>query len=204
MRPEGIAVSGSNLFVANYAVYAEGTTIRRIHHVGVVVNASLISGLNGPMGIAVSGSDLIDLFVTNQRHNTIGEYTTSGAVVNASLVSGLNDPYGIAVTISGPSTATWTNGAGGNWSVASNWSGWQCAGRFGLRRRHGHLRRGGHERQLRDRYVGHQPAAHAMTFSSTSSYVLQGSGTNVADAQRHQRGGDGHGERRLAHDRRAA
>ncbi len=41
------------------------------------VNASLISGLNGPWGIAVSGSNL---FVANYGNSTIGEYTTSGAV----------------------------------------------------------------------------------------------------------------------------
>ena len=43
-----------------------------------------------------------------------------------------------------------------------------------------------------------------MTFSSTSSYVLQGSGTNVLTLSATQRGGVGHGERRLANDRRAA
>ena len=39
-----------------------------------------------------------DIYVTNYRHSTIGEYTTSGAIVNASLVSGLNYPEGIAVS----------------------------------------------------------------------------------------------------------
>ena len=33
-----------------------------------------------------------DIYVTNDGHGTIGEYTTSGAVVNASLVSGLSMP----------------------------------------------------------------------------------------------------------------
>jgi hypothetical protein len=62
------------------------------------VNASLISGLDRPFGIAISGDDL---FVVNRGDapgtGTIGEYTTSGAVVNASLISGLNLPYGLAV-----------------------------------------------------------------------------------------------------------
>ena len=58
------------------------------------MNASLVSGLNAPGGIAVSGSTL---FVTNTNSGTIGEYTTSGATVNASLVSGLPSPQGIAV-----------------------------------------------------------------------------------------------------------
>ena len=59
------------------------------------MNASLVSGLSVPAGIAVSGSNL---FVANTGNGTIGEYTTSGGVVNASLVSGLNDPVGIAVS----------------------------------------------------------------------------------------------------------
>ena len=89
--PWGIAVSGSNLFITNYY---QGT-IGEYDTSGAVVNASLVSGLNGPSAIAVSGSNL---FVTNARSGTIGEYTTSGAVVNASLVSGLSYPAGIAVT----------------------------------------------------------------------------------------------------------
>ena len=62
---------------------------------GATVNAALISGLSGPEGIAVSGSDL---FVTNFATGTIGKYTTSGATVNASLVSGLSGPAGITVS----------------------------------------------------------------------------------------------------------
>ena len=66
------------------------------------VNPRLVSGLEGPYAIALSGPDL---FVTNTVYpGTVGEYTTSGATVNATLISGLNGndngPYGIAV--SGP------------------------------------------------------------------------------------------------------
>lgn len=43
---------------------------------GSTVNASLITGLNVPEGIALSGNDL---FVANIQSGTIGEYTTSGA-----------------------------------------------------------------------------------------------------------------------------
>ena len=60
---------------------------------GATVNSSLISGLNRPYGIAVSGGNL---FVANYGANTIGEYNaTTGATVNSSLVSGLNGPTGI-------------------------------------------------------------------------------------------------------------
>jgi hypothetical protein len=57
-------------------------------------NASLITGLNDPYGIALSGTDV---FVTNLGRNTAGEYTAAGATVNASLTSGLIHPAGSAV-----------------------------------------------------------------------------------------------------------
>ena len=82
---------GQLIFVAN----SNNNTVGEYTTSGAVVNASLVSGLSDPYGIAVSGSDL---FVTNQNTGTIGEYTTSGAVVNASLVSGLSDPFGVAVS----------------------------------------------------------------------------------------------------------
>jgi hypothetical protein len=71
------------------------------------VNPALVSGLDNPTGIAVSGGDL---FVTNYFAGTIGEYTTSGATVNPALISGLNDPQAIAVvSASVPDrSSTWT------------------------------------------------------------------------------------------------
>jgi hypothetical protein len=49
------------------------------------VGDALVTGLNGPEGIAVSGSDL---FVVNGGGKTIGEYdATTGATVNAALVT---------------------------------------------------------------------------------------------------------------------
>ena len=51
----------------------------------------MVSGLIGPFGIAVSGSDL---FVAT--YIGVGEYTTSGATVNASLLGGR--AYAIAVS----------------------------------------------------------------------------------------------------------
>ena len=63
---------------------------------GATINASLVSGLSSPRGIAVSGGNL---FVVNGSAGTIGEYNaTTGATVNASLVSGLIFPEGIAVS----------------------------------------------------------------------------------------------------------
>jgi hypothetical protein len=79
----GLALSGSDLFVAQVTTIGEYTTS------GATVNAALVSGLNGATGIAVSGSDL---FVEN-HNGVIGEYTTSGAVVNADLIT-LSNPGG--------------------------------------------------------------------------------------------------------------
>jgi hypothetical protein len=62
---------------------------------GATVNASLISGLNDPCDIAISGNDL---FVANNGAGTIGEYTLSGQTVNASLISGLSGPVGLSIS----------------------------------------------------------------------------------------------------------
>ena len=63
---------------------------------GGTLNATLVSGLSDPVGVAVSGSDL---FVLDNIKGTVGEYNaTTGATVNASLISGLSDPAGIAIS----------------------------------------------------------------------------------------------------------
>src|SRR6202011_4248144 len=63
---------------------------------GAAINPSLVSGLNSPFGIAVSGANL---YVANNGSGTVGEYNaTTGAVVNASLVSGLGNVLGTVVS----------------------------------------------------------------------------------------------------------
>ena len=68
---------------------------------GATINASLVSGLNYPYAIAVSGGKL---FVANPSPGgggliTIQEYdSTTGAAINTSFISGLNGPvFAIAV-----------------------------------------------------------------------------------------------------------
>jgi uncharacterized protein YjiK len=100
-----ISAAHAQIFVVNNV----SGTIGEYTTSGATVNASLISGLSTPAGIAVSGSDI---FVTNEGTGTIGEYTTSGALVNASLVSGLSNPYGIAVEAV-PEPSTWAMLLGG-------------------------------------------------------------------------------------------
>ena len=97
----GAARAGDTIFVANN----NDGTIGAYTTSGATVNAALISGLHGPVGIAVSGSDL---FVANSASGTIGEYTTAGATVNAALISGLDGPADIAITGSSvPEASTW-------------------------------------------------------------------------------------------------
>jgi len=123
-RVLGMAVSGSNLLVANF----DRDTIGEYTSSGATVNASLITGLSGPVGIAVSGSIM---FVLNEGIffsgnpgciGSIGEYTTSGATVNASLVTGLCSPVGIAVSGSNlfvtSSTSTQSNGTIGEYTTS--------------------------------------------------------------------------------------
>jgi hypothetical protein len=88
------ALSGTahaQIFVANLG---DGT-IGEYNLDGSTVNASLISGLDKPYGIAVSGGDL---FVANNGNGTIGEYNLDGTPINASLISGLGSPTEIAVS----------------------------------------------------------------------------------------------------------
>jgi autotransporter-associated beta strand protein len=167
----GIAVSGSNVFVANQGngKIGEYTTS------GGTVNASLISGLNSPTGIAVSGSNV---FVTNFNAGTIGEYTTSGAVVHASLISALNSPWGIVVT-SAPISGIWTNGAGGNWSVSGNWSGGNVPGLFEPINDTAAFGAASTSGTSVTVTLDTNPQVSAMTFSSTSSYLLQATGANT-------------------------
>lgn len=105
--PESIAVSGSNLFVANLGDEFEpgsGSIGEDNAITGATVDLSLITGLDGPFGIAVSGSHLFvanNGTVTNGTYDpgsgSIGEYTTSGATVNAALITRLNNPHDITV-----------------------------------------------------------------------------------------------------------
>ena len=67
-EPNGLVVSGPDLFVTNFGT---GTIGEYDATTGAAVNRSLVSGLSYPIAIAVSGPDL---FVTNFGTGTIGEY----------------------------------------------------------------------------------------------------------------------------------
>ena len=81
--------AGGTIFVTNEL----DNTVGAYTTSGATVNAALISGLNDPFGIAVSGSDLFVVSAGGTPGNgAIGAYTTSGATVNAALILGLNFP----------------------------------------------------------------------------------------------------------------
>jgi hypothetical protein len=83
-------VSGTGLFVVDHA----GGSIAEYTTSGQLVNPALVSGLAGPVGIAIYGSDLFEM---NSVSATIGEYTTTGVAVNPSLVTGVYDGTWLAV-----------------------------------------------------------------------------------------------------------
>ena len=84
----------ADIYVTN-DISSDSSTIGEYTASGATVNASLVTGLNFPFGIAAAGGDL---FVANEGIGTIGEYTTSGATVNAALITVPGNAYGIAVS----------------------------------------------------------------------------------------------------------
>ncbi len=97
--PSCMAISGTNLFIANQGFGVKPGFIAEYGLDGSTNNASLISGLDTPYGVLSSGNDL---FVLNEGFLTdnprVGEYTTSGSTVNAALISGFGEPTGIAIS----------------------------------------------------------------------------------------------------------
>ncbi len=69
---------------------------------GATVNASLVTGLSYPEGLAISGGNLyVSTLYGGLGVNdtgTVTEYTASGTPVGGFGISGLNDPIGIAVS----------------------------------------------------------------------------------------------------------
>jgi hypothetical protein len=73
------------IFVANFGGPDFSGTVGKYTTAELPINPALISGLNHPIGIAVSGADL---FVANSGSNTIGKYATDGVPINPALISG--------------------------------------------------------------------------------------------------------------------
>ncbi|HTV39721.1 MAG TPA: PEP-CTERM sorting domain-containing protein [Candidatus Sulfotelmatobacter sp.] len=99
-----------------YVVNNNNNTVGEYGLDGSEVDTPLVSNLNDPWAIAISGNDL---FVANEDfgggNGSVSEYTTSGALVDASLISGLDGPYGIAVTPEPSTVALAGLGVGALW-----------------------------------------------------------------------------------------
>jgi WD40 repeat protein len=107
---EGIAVSGSNLYVVQTST---GTVQEYDATTGAPINTSFITGISSPNGIAVSGGKL---FVTSNMAgltNQIGEYdAATGAPINPSLIQALGavDVAVVSDIAAVPEPATWAIG----------------------------------------------------------------------------------------------
>ncbi len=66
---------------------------------GALVNASFITGLDSPWGLARDSAG--NFYVANKAAGTVGKYGPDGSVINASFIEGLNDAAGVAVDGSG-------------------------------------------------------------------------------------------------------
>jgi hypothetical protein len=63
---------------------------------GAAINPALVSGLDYPTSIAVSGSKLFVVTLGDYLIGTVGAYTLDGTPLNASLITGLNSPGDLA------------------------------------------------------------------------------------------------------------
>ena len=111
-------------------------TIGEYTTAGAPVNPALVSGLNQPAGIAVSGGYL---YVADIGNNTIDKYdATTGLPVNpVPLVSGLHNPWGLAASGGDLFVANNSNGTIGEYTTAGatvnparglggEYPGWHC------------------------------------------------------------------------------
>ncbi len=80
----------AQIFVVNMG----SGTVGKYSLSGVTENATFISGLSSPTGIAVAGN----FIYVAQENGTVRKYTTGGALVNANLITGLYLPWGLAVS----------------------------------------------------------------------------------------------------------
>src|SRR5438132_1351606 len=80
--PTGIALSGTDLFIASFGNTQNNGKIGWFTTSGMTVNSSLVTGLFGPFGLAIAGGNL---FVVNNNNGTVGEYTLAGTPVNPAL-----------------------------------------------------------------------------------------------------------------------
>lgn len=92
--PRRLAVAGGILYVSNFGA---GTIGSYDAATGATLDLALITGLSGPLGIALS-ADGLSLYVANRDGNTIGLFPASGGGGDPAFIDiGLSGPSGLAV-----------------------------------------------------------------------------------------------------------
>ena len=117
--PNQMTASGSYLYIVN----ATGSgTIGKYTTSGATVSPSpLVSGLNNPYGVAVSGTDLFVAMDGNggSSSGSVGAFNTvSGAAISLpTSIAGLYNPTGVAVSGNDLFVANYGNGAPGTGTI---------------------------------------------------------------------------------------
>jgi len=119
-QPGALAIANGNLYVTHGGNTGTGS-VALCTLSGTLLNSSLISGLDDPHAIAISGTDL---YIANYQTGTIGKYTTAGQTINSVFISGLIHPTSIAtfggnlfITTVG---STFTSGTNGEYSSSGS------------------------------------------------------------------------------------
>jgi virginiamycin B lyase len=86
----GLGVRGQYIYWTNYG----SGTIERANVNGTEVDQSLITGANGPSGVAIDGEHI---YWTNLNGHTIGRAKLNGTEVNQSFIAVTGTPVGVAV-----------------------------------------------------------------------------------------------------------
>jgi len=91
----GIA-SAQAIYVANANGFTSSTaaSVGQYNLDGSVVNASLITGIGAPFGLAATSTDV---YYTDNDNGVVGDYSTVTAGLNPSLIA-ISEPTGIAVS----------------------------------------------------------------------------------------------------------
>jgi hypothetical protein len=109
------AQAHGHIFVSSYS--NGNGTVAKYKLDGTILNASLITGLTQPTGLALSGNNLYVLDFGNGTNGTVGEYdATTGAAINAALITGL-PTNSIVLAVSGDNLYV-AESNGGNGAVA--------------------------------------------------------------------------------------
>lgn len=104
-EPQGLAVSGNDLFVISTDLFAHnfdysGIVGKYDARTGRRVNAKFITGLRKPDSAAVSGSRLFvnTSLSRDDKTQVVSEYdSATGKLINANFITGLKQPDGMAV-----------------------------------------------------------------------------------------------------------